>query len=93
MSTPTAAPTGRGLFCKGGSMSDLLNKRRTWLSVVLCGLLILVLLLIPTGFEQAGAAYHDGGERIAADRAFLSWSRRSVRFGLYRCFNQESVPS
>jgi uncharacterized membrane protein len=48
-------------------MSDILRKRRTWLSVALCGLLILVLLLIPTGFEQAGAAWHDGGERIAAE--------------------------
>jgi hypothetical protein len=48
-------------------MSDILRKRRTWLSVVLCGLLILGLLLIPTGFEQAGAAWHDGGERIAAE--------------------------
>lgn len=40
--------------------------RKTWASVLVCILLIAVLIFIPTGFEEAGAAYRDGGERVAA---------------------------
>ncbi|MCD7737216.1 MAG: YibE/F family protein [Lachnospiraceae bacterium] len=46
---------------------DLVKKRQTWASVIVCIILIAVLLVIPTGFEEAGAAYRDGGERIKAE--------------------------
>ncbi len=42
------------------------KQKQTWASIVVCAALILLLALIPTGFEQAGAAYRDGGERVAA---------------------------
>lgn len=46
-------------------MKIRINKR-TWISVVVCAVFIVVLILLPTGFEQAGAAYRDGSERVPA---------------------------
>jgi uncharacterized membrane protein len=40
--------------------------KKTWISVIVCALLIAMLLLLPTGYEQAGASYRDGSERIPA---------------------------
>lgn len=42
------------------------KQKQTLLSIIICILLIIITAVIPTGFEQAGAAYRDGGERIAA---------------------------
>ncbi|MCD7920247.1 MAG: YibE/F family protein [Clostridiales bacterium] len=42
------------------------NQTQTWASILVCAVLIVVLALLPTGFEEAGAAYRDGGERVAA---------------------------
>ncbi|MCC8181605.1 MAG: YibE/F family protein [Clostridiales bacterium] len=42
------------------------KQKQTWASIVVCVVLIVILALIPTGFEEAGAAYRDGGERVAA---------------------------
>ncbi|MGM9603927.1 MAG: YibE/F family protein, partial [Faecousia sp.] len=41
------------------------QKRIQW-SIVVCLLLIAVLWFLPTGFEKAGAAYRDRGERVPA---------------------------
>ena len=35
-------------------------------SVAVCVILIMILWILPTGYEKAGAAYRDGGERAAA---------------------------
>jgi len=43
-----------------------LKIRKTWASIAVCIVLIVILICIPTGFEEAGAAYKDGGERVAA---------------------------
>ncbi|MCD8335724.1 MAG: YibE/F family protein, partial [Lachnospiraceae bacterium] len=43
-----------------------LKIKKTWASIVVCIVLIAILICIPTGFEEAGAAYKDGGERVAA---------------------------
>ncbi len=42
------------------------KQTQTWASILVCAVLIVVLALLPTGFEEAGAAYRDGGERVAA---------------------------
>ena len=42
------------------------NRKRNWLSSVVCLALILVLLLLPTGFENAGASKTDDSDRISA---------------------------
>ncbi|MCD8367847.1 MAG: YibE/F family protein [Clostridiales bacterium] len=42
------------------------KQKQTWASILVCAVLILVLALLPTGFEEAGASYRDGGERVAA---------------------------
>ncbi|MCD7857133.1 MAG: YibE/F family protein [Clostridiales bacterium] len=42
------------------------KQKQTWASILVCAVLIVVLALLPTGFEEAGAAYRDGGERVAA---------------------------
>lgn len=49
------------------TMMDFIKKRQTWASIAVCIVLILVLIWIPTGFEEAGAAYRDGGERVKAE--------------------------
>lgn len=36
------------------------------MSVLVCAVLTAALLLLPTGYELAGAAYRDGGERVSA---------------------------
>ncbi len=41
------------------------QKKLQW-SIVVCLILIGILWVLPTGFEKAGAAYRDGGERVAA---------------------------
>ena len=41
------------------------QKKIQW-SILVCLLLIVVLWFLPTGFEKAGAAYRDGGERVPA---------------------------
>ncbi len=43
-----------------------INSKKTWASIAVCIILIIVFILIPTGFEEAGAAYKDGGERVQA---------------------------
>ncbi|MCD8075949.1 MAG: YibE/F family protein [Lachnospiraceae bacterium] len=43
-----------------------LKIKKTWASIVVCIVLIVILICIPTGFEEAGAAYRDGGERVLA---------------------------
>ena len=42
------------------------NRKRNWLSSVICLVLISVLLLLPTGFESAGAGRLESEERVAA---------------------------
>ncbi len=42
------------------------KEKQTWASILVCVVLIVLLALLPTGFEEAGAAYRDGGERVAA---------------------------
>ena len=42
------------------------NRKRNWLSSVVCLALILVLLLLPTGYENAGASRTDDSDRISA---------------------------
>lgn len=42
------------------------SKKRNWLSSVICLALILVLLLLPTGYESAGASRTDDSDRISA---------------------------
>ncbi len=42
------------------------SKKRNWLSSVICLVLILVLLLLPTGYESAGASRTDDSDRISA---------------------------
>ncbi len=42
------------------------KEKQTWASILVCAVLIVVLALVPTGFEEAGAAYRDGGERVPA---------------------------
>lgn len=42
------------------------KNKQAWVSVLVCILLIILLFIIPTGYEQAGAAYRDGGERVPA---------------------------
>jgi uncharacterized membrane protein len=42
------------------------NRKRNWLSSVICLVLISVLLLLPTGFESAGAGRLKSEERVAA---------------------------
>ena len=41
------------------------QKKLQW-SIVVCLILIGILWVLPTGFEKAGAAYRDGGERVPA---------------------------
>lgn len=41
------------------------QKKLQW-SILICVLLIVLLWRLPTGFEKAGAAYRDGGERVPA---------------------------
>lgn len=43
-----------------------LQKKKAWLSILVCFIMIGILILLPTGFEQAGAAYRDGGQRVLA---------------------------
>lgn len=42
------------------------NRKRNWLSSVICLVLISVLLLLPTGFENAGAGRLESEERVPA---------------------------
>ena len=42
------------------------KSKRTWLSAILCLVVIVVLLLLPTGYEHAGASDTDGSERLRA---------------------------
>lgn len=41
------------------------EQKKTLLSVMVCFALIIVLLLLPTGFEEAGASVPEGQERVA----------------------------
>ena len=45
---------------------EQIKSKRTWLSAVLCLILIVVLLLLPTGYEGAGASAVDGSSRLRA---------------------------
>ena len=44
----------------------MLKRKKLQWSILVCLLLILLLWFLPTGFELAGAAYRDGGERVSA---------------------------
>ena len=43
-----------------------LKEKQAIFSVLVCILLIIFLAILPTGYEQAGAAYRDGGQRVPA---------------------------
>ena len=43
-----------------------IKAKRTWLSALLCLVLIVALLLLPTGYESAGASDTDGSDRLRA---------------------------
>ena len=43
-----------------------IKAKRTWLSAILCLVLIIALLLLPTGYESAGASDIDGSDRLRA---------------------------
>ncbi len=45
---------------------EQIKSKRTWLSALLCLALIVVLLLLPTGYELAGASDTDGSARLRA---------------------------
>jgi uncharacterized membrane protein len=45
---------------------EQMKAKRTWLSVVVCLALIVILLLLPTGYELAGASSTDGSDRLPA---------------------------
>lgn len=45
---------------------EQIQTKRTWLPSVVCLVLIALLLLLPTGYENAGASQIDGAERIRA---------------------------
>ena len=45
---------------------EQIKSKRTWLSTLLCLVLIVVLLLLPTGYELAGASDIDGSARLRA---------------------------
>lgn len=64
-----------------------MKNRKILVSVLVCVLAILVLWLLPTGFEQAGAAYRDGSGRVAA-RVLTVDDSRVVSTGLVRSGEQ-----
>jgi len=43
-----------------------MKAKRTWLSAVLCLALIIIMLLLPTGYELAGSSDIDGSDRLRA---------------------------
>jgi uncharacterized membrane protein len=45
---------------------EQIKSKRTWIPAVLCLILIVVLLLLPTGYEEAGASATDGSARLSA---------------------------
>lgn len=47
-------------------VKNMLKQKKIQWSIAVCLLMIAVLWFLPTGFEQAGAAYRDGGERVSA---------------------------
>lgn len=57
------------LRCRGVFMGVNMKKvkyGRQWICIAVSIVLIIVLMIIPTGYEEAGAVYRDGGERVPA---------------------------
>lgn len=48
--------------------TELINlaRKKTWISVLVCLALTLLLIALPTGYEMAGATYRDRAERVPA---------------------------
>ena len=63
------------------------TNRKILISVLVCIAAIVILFFLPTGFEEAGAAYRDGGERIAA-RVLETDNSRIVNTGLVQSGDQ-----
>ena len=53
-------------FAASREPTDRAHARRAWIATALSLLFILALVLLPTGYEHAGAAYRDGSDRIRA---------------------------
>ena len=66
------------------------TNRKILISVLVCIVSIVVLCLLPTGFEEAGAAYRDGGQRIAA-RVVEVDNSRIVNTGLVQSGDQSCL--
>ncbi|HWP22253.1 MAG TPA: YibE/F family protein [Candidatus Cryosericum sp.] len=67
MQPPPDQARGRKPWISGAKEPlDREHVKRTWIATVLCLLFIIVLILLPTGYEHAGAAYRDGSDRIRA---------------------------
>lgn len=45
---------------------EQIKSKRTWIAALLCLALIVALLLLPTGYESAGASDTDGSDRVRA---------------------------
>ena len=50
---------------------EQIKMKRTWLSAVICLALIIILLLLPTGYERAGFSDVDGSDRLRARVVFV----------------------
>lgn len=64
-----------------------LPDRKILISVLVCMAAIVLLWLLPTGFEQAGAAYRDGSSRLTA-RVLETDNSRIVNTGLVQSGEQ-----
>lgn len=63
-------------------------KKSTWVSVAVCTVLVIVIFLLPTGYELAGAAYRDSSERVPAE--VISVDNRTIKdTGLVRSGDQK----